>query len=312
MTVGVAAFGAGASAAVLAGLAAVEAVGVGDIGGFAVFAAIAADGHAIGAETQRGGLAALRRDLERRGLVARANAATVAALISSGPDRPEPLAQFLPASGAGLVTGHRLPNTPGIDGVALNAAVLRRLEAGEAPSDAVAAVLAANPEVDAGLIAVIPGRLAFADSRRVARRNDRGEARLDVRDGAAGVAVLHNSIRPHEGLAAVAAGAARLVLEAALAPLPSFRVPAGITLELGAADGVWLDRHGAVERIAAGNPGLARYAGWTSSAVYLGTPVRQDGRTVGVTVAEARCRLDRGRIVGVDPARPAVAWRPAG
>ncbi len=312
MTVGVAAFGADAGAAVLAALGAVEAVGAGDIGGFAVFAALGADGLVIGAETQRGGLAALRRDLESRGLVASAEAAAVAALISSGPDRPEPLAQFLPASGAGLVTGHRLPNTPGVDGVPLNAAVLSRLEAGEAPSDAVTAVLAANPEVDAGLIAVVPGRLAFADSRRVGRRNDRGEACLEIRGGAAGVAVLHNSIRPHEGLATLAAGAARLVLEAALPPLPSFRVPAGITIALGEADGVWLDRNGAVERIASGNPGLARYTGWTSSAVYLGTPVLQDGRAVGVTVAEARCRLDRGRILEVDPARPAVAWRPAG
>ena len=312
MTVGAAAFGADAGAAVLAALGAVEAVGAGDIGGFAVFAGIGADGELLRAETQRGGLAALRRDLESRGLTARGQAATVAALISSGPDRPEPLDQFLPGSGAGLVTGHRLPNTPGGDGVPLNAAVLRRLEAGVTPSDAVTALLAGNPETDAGLIAVVAGRVACADSRRVGRRNDRGDACLEIRGGAAGVAILHNSIRPHEGLAALAAGAARLVLEAALPPLASFRVPAGITLALGDADGVWLDRDGAVDRIATGNPGLARYTGWTSSAVYLGTPVVQGGRAVGVTVAEARCRLDRGRILEVDPARPTVAWRPAG
>lgn len=311
MTIGIAAHGAGAGRAVLAGLTAVETVGSGEIGGFAVFRAIAADGTPIAAETQRDGAVALLAALDRQGLVSRAEAAPVAALISSGPDRPAPLAQFLAAGPVGLVTGHRLPNTAGADGVPLNLAALRLLEAGAAPAEAVAAVVEANPEVDAGLIAVAPGALASAETGRVGRRTDRGGARLDIRGGAAaGVAVLHNAIEPFEGLAALAAGAARAVLEAALPPLPGFAIAPGTTLDLDVEDGVWLSPDGAVLRIASGNPGLARYQGWTSSAVYLGTPVHQHGRRVGVTVGEARCRLDRGRVVEVDPARPEVRWLP--
>lgn len=309
MTIGIAAFGAGAGRAVLAGLAAVEAVGGGEIRGFGVFRAIAADGAAIDAETQRDGGPALRTSLERRGLLQAAEAATVAAVISSGPDRPEPLAQFLPGSAAGLVTGHRLPNTPGPDGVPLNLAALRRLEAGETPAAAVEAVIAASPEIDAGLIAVAPGALAIAETRRVLRRNDRGCARLILADDAAGVAVLHNAIQPFEGLAALAAGAARAALEAALPPLPAFRIRPGTRIEPAAEDGVWLDEGGTVLRVAGCNPGLVQYRGWTSSAVYLGTPVHVAGRRAGVTVGEARCRLDRGLVEEVDPGRPEVRWR---
>lgn len=309
MTIGIAAFGSSAGQAILAGLAAVETIGTGEIRGFGVFAALEADGTLIRAETQRGGGVAWRADLERQGLMERAAMAPVAALISSGPDRPDPLAQFLPAGPAGLVTGHRLPNTPGSDGVPLNTACLHRLLGGAAPSEAVAAVLDAHPEIDAGLIAVTRDAVAFGETVRVGRRGDRGRAHLTIGDGAAGVAVLHNAIEPFEGLALLAAGAARAVLEAALPALPRFRIEPGLTLDLGAADGVWLRADGSVERIASANPGHALYRGWTSSAVYLGTPVHQNGRPVGVTVREARCRLDRGRVVEVDPAQAWVTWR---
>ena len=309
MTIGIAAFGPSAGQAVLAGLNAVESVGIGEIRGFGVFAALCPDGTLVRARTQRGGGPVLLADLGRQGQLSQAESATVAALISSGPDRPEPLDQFLPGSPAGLVTGHLLPNTAGRDGVPLNLAVLRRMEAGDAPRGAVPAVIDANPEIDAGLIAVSQGTLAFAETRRVGRRNDRGQARLDIRDGAAGVAVLHNAIQPFEGLALLAAGAARAVLEAALPPLARFRIEPGITLDLAYTDGVWLTADGAVERIGSANPGHAHYQGWTSSAVYLGTPVYQHDRRVGVTVGEARCRLDRGRIVEVDPERSSVIWR---
>lgn len=308
MTIGIAAHGPAAGGAVLAGLAAVEAVGTGEIRGFGVFAALCPDGTLLRVEVQRGGGEALRTELARLGLTERAGAAPVAALISSGPDRPDPLSQFLPGSAAGLVTGHRLPNTPGADTVPLNVAALRRLEAGADPAAAVSDVTGANPEIDAGLIAVTTRSVALSETRRVGRRNDRGSARLDIRNGAAGIAVLHNAIQPFEGLAALAAGAGRAVLEAALPALPRFRLVPGTTLEPGAADGVWIAPDGAVERIASGNPGHAGYQGWTSSAVYLGTPVFQDGRRAGTTIGEARCRLDRGRIIEVDPDRQDVTW----
>src|SRR5690606_10467348 len=186
----------------------------------------------------------------------------------------------------------------------------RLMEAGEAPAAAVAAAVAAEPEIDAGLIAVAPGALGVAETRRVLRRNDRGRALLALPGGAAAVGVLHNAIQPFEGLALLAAGAARAVLEAAVPPLPAFRVAAGCRVEPAGEDAVWLDSDGRLLRIASSNPGLARYRGWTSSAVYLGTPVHRDGRRVGVTVGEARCRLDCGRVEEGDRQRGAVRWQP--
>src|SRR6218665_83918 len=110
------------------------------------------------------------------------------------PARPEPLVQFLPgAAGIGLVTGHRHPSRPGRDGAALNAAVLALLGQGAAPQPAVASVLAANAEADAGLIAIdAQGVLGWGNSERVLRRSDLGQFQRD--DGAARVAILHNSI----------------------------------------------------------------------------------------------------------------------
>ncbi|WP_189995940.1 DUF6963 family protein [Thalassobaculum fulvum] len=309
MTIGIAARGSNAGAAVLAGLAAVEAVGSGEIRGFGVFRALGPDGTLIDAETQDGGHAELLASLDRRGLRAPAEAATVAALISSGPNRPEPLTQFLAAGPAGLVTGHRRPDRPGKDGVAVNLAVLKRMAVGETPESAVAAVLAANPELDAGLIAVTAGALGMAETDRVRRRCDRGAARLSLQGGAAEVAVLHNAIQPFEGLAGLAAGAARRVLEAAPPPLPAVRLAPGPTVELGGEDGLWLAADGTVERIASANPSLAGFAGWTSGAVYLGTPVYRDGTRIGVTVTEAYCRLDDGRILEVAPTAAEVSWR---
>ncbi|MEQ9335111.1 hypothetical protein [Thalassobaculum sp.] len=310
MTIGIAARGASAGRAVLAGLAAVEAVGSGEIRGFGVFRALGPDGVPIDAETQDGGGSALIADLECRGLLRQAEAATVAALISSGPDRPTPLTQFLAAGPAGLVTGHRRPDRPGSDGVAVNIAALRLLAAGTAPQTAVAAVLDANPELDAGLIAVTVAGIGMAETDRVRRRSDRGSARLTVRGGAAEVAVLHNAIQPFEGLAALAAGAARTVLESAL-PLPAaVRLTAGMTVEASAGDGLWLAPDGTVARVANANPSLAGFAGWTSGAVYLGTPVYRGGVRVGTTVTEAYCRLDDGRIAEVAPASDTVSWQP--
>src|SRR6218665_882116 len=94
-------------------------------------------------------------------------------------------------AGIGLVTGHRHPSRPGRDGAALNAAVLALLGQGAAPQPAVASVLAANAEADAGLIAIdAQGVLGWGNSERVLRRSDLGQFQRD--DGAARVAILHN------------------------------------------------------------------------------------------------------------------------
>ncbi len=52
-------------------------------------------------------------------------------VISSGPNRPEPLSEFIAAEpGVGIVTGHRMPQTRVDGGVALNALVLEKMKMG--------------------------------------------------------------------------------------------------------------------------------------------------------------------------------------
>lgn len=199
MTVGIGAFGPNAGAAVLAAWEAAEAGVTGDIGGFAVFVAIPLGTGPVMVECQRGGLARIRAEWGDTGLLDIMALATIAGVITSGPDRVVPLSQLVPASRAGLITGHRLPREPGADGVSVNVAALRLLEVGVSPEDAVRRVTAANPGIDAGLIAVTPDDIGFADTARVRGRADRGQAMLH-RPGA-GIAVLHNSIEPRDGYA---------------------------------------------------------------------------------------------------------------
>lgn len=204
MTIGIGAFGPKAGAAVLAGWAEAERIGSGSIGGFAVLTAITEGRGVLRLECQRGGLAALRRDREADAWNA-ISAARVAGVITSGPDRPEPLAQFLAASPGGLVTGHRLPNRAAASGQAMNLAALDLIEAGMPPDAAVARVTAENPEVDAGLIGVTRDGIGLADTRLVLLRDDRGA--LMEREPGQGRAILHNSITPVAGLARAVADA---------------------------------------------------------------------------------------------------------
>ena len=206
MTIGIGAAGPNAGLAVFRALAAAEAVGHGAIGGFAVFAVLTADGRVIRAETQRGGSATLFTDGETTGGPPPPEVASArfAALMSSGPDRPAPLSQFLAASEAGLVTGHRLPNMPGSDGRPVNEAVLSAMAEGLSAEQSLQRVLNADPDADAGMIALGPSRgIAALNSSLVAARPDLGTATRASKEAA--VCVLHNAIRPAADLAPLGA-----------------------------------------------------------------------------------------------------------
>ncbi len=124
MTIGIATRGPRAGLAAFHALRAAEALGAGAIGGFAVLVWRDAGGGLHHAVTQDGGTLGLT-------LPEGWAAARHAAIISSGPNRPEPLLQFLPADGGvGLVTGHRLPNSALPGGEALNAHALARMAEG--------------------------------------------------------------------------------------------------------------------------------------------------------------------------------------
>ncbi|GMG85012.1 hypothetical protein LNKW23_42280 [Paralimibaculum aggregatum] len=298
MTIGIGAAGQNAGLAVFRALQAAERVGQGAIGGFAVFAAIDAAGRLHRAETQRGGTATLFTEGERTGTPPPPEiaAAPVAAVMSSGPDRPAPLSRFLAADpAAGLVTGHRLPNTPGADGRAVNEAVLAGMAAGLAAGEALAAVLGANPEIDAGMIALDrAGGVAAGNSRLVAGRPDLGTAGL--RRGDAAVEVLHNAIRPAASLAPLVAEIAMAVLAPPPAAAGHAVVEAGTPLALGPANRVVVDAGGRALRVEVTAP-LLLTGRLACAAVMLGAEVVHDGTLLGTTMEEPNVLVEGGRIL---------------
>lgn len=294
MTIGIVASGPGAGAAVMAALDAAEVLGSGAIGGFAVFAMLDGEGRVHRTAVQRGGSLSLDVPATWR-------AATRAAVISSGPDRPEPLSQFLPAlDGVGLVTGHRLPHLPGADGVPVNRAVLERIRAGAVPQEAVDEVLSALPELDAGLIALsADGQVGWANTQRVRRRPDHGHA-WRARPAEAGsealqLALLHNAIHARVPLAAAVADIAWEVLTGQPQPTRALRLEPSVPIQAAEADGVTIAADGRIVRIDTADTRLTQGRHRTG-AVYLGSPVWLDGVCIGHTVTELSADLVDGTV----------------
>lgn len=312
MTIGIGAAGPNAGLAVFRALVAAEAVGSGAIGGFAVFAALTADGKLFRAETQRGGTATLFTEGETTGTPPPAQVATApfAALMSSGPDRPEPLSQFLAASENGLVTGHRLPNTPGPDGRPVNEAVLLAMAEGRSAEEALDLVLERAPQSDAGMIALGPDRgLAARNSRLVAARPDLGSATFNV-EGAS-VAVLHNAITPAAELAPLVAAVALGVMAPPHAIAGHAVVRAGTPLVGGDAHRLILGPDGAATRIETADRRILS-GRHVCAAIYLGAAVVKEGTLLGRTVMEPNVVVEDGRILrlsGQDEVR--IPYAPA-
>jgi hypothetical protein len=304
VTIGIAVSGPMAGLAAWRALRAVEAVGRGAIGGFASFAAVTADGRVLRAETQRGGGAALWGGEPPPPEIAEA---PMAGLMSSGPDRPEPLSQFCDADpAAGLVTGHRLPNMAGPDGVPPLRAALALLAEGATPETAVVQALAPDPDGDAGLIAMDrSGRVALDETPAVRARNDRGAALLGRPEIGLRAAVLHNAIFPHGALAALALSAA----EDAVAPLDAAEAWAALTglrIDPGSR-ALEIDAAGRPVRLTA-QPDAWRSSAWEGSPVRRGDPVLRDGLTVGRVVSECFAIARRGAVVGAR-GEDVVRWR---
>ena len=302
MTIGIAVSGEGAGLAVFRALAAVESVGRGAIGGFVSFAAIDEAGVLHRAGTQRGGSRTLFTAGERVGVdpPAKISRARLAVLMSSGPDRPEPLAQFTPADpDVGLVTGHRLPNMPGVDGVPINERVLARMADGDSPQTAVREETSRNPEADAGVIALDrSGRISLANTDLVAARSDGGAALVEDRETGVRVGVLHNSIFPHRALADLAVSA---VLDSVM---PADRIDfeievrAGTRVELGAENCLHLAPDDRVSHITVVQRHwlAARHDG---AVMGYGAPVRRDGKLVGRISFEPYCVVENGRLLSM-------------
>ncbi|WP_102224902.1 DUF6963 family protein [Acidimangrovimonas sediminis] len=305
MTIGIAAAGPGAGRAVCRALAAVECIGRGAIGGFVSFVALTGSGAPLRAEIQAGGIGALF-GADLADLPPEMAGARIAGLMSSGPNRPEPLSRFTPAKqGVGLVTGHRMPNTPGTGGRALNDDVLALMETGLSPEAAVTRVVAANPEVDAGLIALsASGEMFLADTALVGRRGDCGQALLRAGPGAGGACVLHNSILPDRPLAQLVAG---ICLDTMWPPDRAdgvLALAAGVSVRVGPQNALLCDAAGTVSEILVQDPKFA--TGEWSLGLGHNPPVLRGGRAAGVMLYEPYLVVRDGRVASIDGGRDLV------
>lgn len=298
MTIGIAAHGPNAGLAVFAALRAVEKVGSGCIGGFVSFAAIAKDGNLMRSCTQRGGTATLFIDGDLIGADPPSALATapIAALMSSGPDRPEPLAQFVAGEASvGLVTGHRFAHQPGNNGIAFNQDALRRMRAGMDVASAVNAVIAENSGADVGLIAIdLRGRIHARNSERVDARPDLGSEKQNSGDEAA-VSILHNAIHPAAGLASLAADVAMEIMLPTRSPDFWIQAVAGTPVVLGESDSITVDSDFRVIEVRTTDASLLR-GRQDGAAIYIGSEVRRDGKRLGYTTTEPYVVLEDGMI----------------
>lgn len=296
MTIGIAASGARAGAAILRALKAAETVGSGAVGGFVSFVAITAEGSLVRADTQTGGTSAL---FGPEGPPQAVLSATRAGLMSSGPNRPEPLAQFTPADPAvGIVTGHRMPNTIGAAGVNVNDEVLALMRAGATPQMAVERVVAANPGVDAGLIALAQdGAIYAADTNLVGRLPDAGAATLTV-PGHGAVSVLHNAIRPYRSLALLVAETALEILVPPAVADAELTLRSGVPLLADVRDGLLVDANLAVVGVLVRNRRFVE--GRWSLGLGAHADVIRDGTIVAHATLEPYLVVDGGRVRSID------------
>jgi hypothetical protein len=300
MTIGIAAYGPNAGLAVYRSLRATERVGAGSIGGFAAFAAISADGKLLRHETQRGGTSTLFIEDEITGTDPPPEVATAtsAAIISSGPDRPE-LQKLLAAEPmAGLVTGHRMPTTTGVDGIPVNQQVLNLMKGGHSAQDAVDAVLDRNPEVDAGLVAIDrAGQVYGRNSARVLRRPDIAEARA-LRAGAS-VVVFYNAIRPHLVLAGLATEIALDTMLGPPKPDGQVKVNAGIPVIRGRETAIYCDADNVATHVT-GNATEVLNGQSPCPGIDLGSPVYRGCELIGHTMFETSITCWDGKLAFVN------------
>jgi hypothetical protein len=316
MTIAIAAAGSNAGRAVFEGLKAAEKVGTQSIGGFVAFAALTKKGTLERAETQRGGSSTLFVDGERNGVEPPrlVGEAVAAGLISSGPDRPTPLSQFVTAAaGIGLVTGHRLPTALGVNGKPMNMEALELLQAGQSAQEAVDAVVGQNPTSDCGLIAIdSAGRVYGRSSARVTAHPDAHQAEGSLDHGPGKVIALQNAIQPNRIVAEVAVAVALHVMRGPIIPDEWIAVASGLPISVGSESAVHCDADLNAQFVVTTDPTIV--AGeQAAAAVYLNSAVFRDGKLIGYTVGELLCFLRDGKIVsfsGQERSRIGFVLRP--
>lgn len=295
MTIGIGCCGRQAGLAVLRALETAEKIGTGAIRGYAVFAAITQNGELIRAETQRGGVKNLFAEIPLD--VAEAECAGI---ISSNPDRPEPLSQFIAADPKiGLVTGHRFPQALSKNNKPLNIEVLEQLSKGLSAQEAVSSILDVSPEADAGLIAVsAKSEIGFANTARVSRRSDAGSAYRFDEKTKTGVAVLHNAIFPKDGLAALVAEVAMTTMQGQVEE-NYFTVRQGTPVVHGIFNAVEIDKDFVARKIITTDAQILT-GHHDCAAIYLDALVLQGGVEIGKVWLEPYTVVENGKIISLD------------
>lgn len=296
MTIGIAAAGPWAGAGILAGLRAVEAIGRGAIGGFVSLAVLTADQKLLRAETQNGGTHGLFNGSPPEDILQ----APYAALISSGPDRPTPLSQFIAAEpGIGIVTGHRFPHVSTEEGHALNDLILDAMRRGVAAQDAIDALIAAHPGFDAGFIALsTKGELGLGNMPLVLRLSHHGAATNHCSETGACVATLHNAIQPHKAIATVASEVALDEIRRRVADIRTITVVAGLKLSFGDEPEIHIDSNFETTKIA--HPNSQTIGAENSFGIGDRVKVVQLGRQIGWLGHEPFMVVRNGAIITLD------------
>ena len=298
MTIGIAAFGPNAGRAILLGLRAAERVGTGAIGGFVAFAGVTRE-RVLRAETQRGGTRGLFGGAGLAALSAELAGAPCAGLISSGPDRPEPLAQFVAArAGVGIVTGHRLPNAPGARRAGAERAVARRDGGGRRSGGRAAA----SARTGAGARCGAGGAL---DRRAVRAREHgpgRGSRRRGTRRGDDGIRAWCCCCTTPSSLETVWPRSWPKIASSAMAESiddVSVRLDAGTRLRQADDAALWVDASGRVVRVDVTDGRLL--SGERHLGLGYRIPVRAaDGVLLGHVVREPLLVCRSGRVESVD------------
>lgn len=296
MTIGIAASGAWAGAGVLAGLRSVEMVGRGAIGGFVSLAVVTLDRRLVRAETQRGGTQGLFADAPPDDILT----APLAALISSGPDRPRPLSQFVAGDAdVGLVTGHRFPQAIRQDGKPLNAAILDMMRNGTPPQRAIEGTIDNTPDFDAGFIAVSSnGAFGIGNMPSVLRRSDQGAVHRSCDDSGSDVAAIHNAIQPHKAVGLLACETVLDAMRLRGTARHSITLKAGLHLSYGAAPEIHVDSAGVAIGIA--HPDAKDLQKEKSLGIGDRVCVKQDGRVIGWLAQEPFMVIRNNRIETLD------------
>lgn len=300
MTIGIGTSGKNAGEAAFKALQAVERVTTGSIRGFAVYAVIKEDGKVQMYTTQRGGTKTLVIKGETTGVLPPKEVfkAKIAALISSGPDRPEPLSRVLPSKeNIGLVSGHRIPIAPCIvTGKPLNWRALELMESGLNAIEAVNKVMDDNPNADAGLICVdIKGNVGIKNSRRVDARPDVAMSFKEDKESRARVGVLMNEIHPEKSVTELAAETALMIMSEERKPDTEILVRVGLKVEAGNEDLVHINKNNEVTKVVTTDEWALKGEALCVTP-YLLSKVFKESKEIGYTIEEPLTLLKDGVI----------------